>query len=53
VIKYAKEHDNRAAERHFGPSPTEKVIHKWKKLGEKLQQVEKNKHFPYTYCKVA
>uniref|UniRef100_A0A803J700 HTH CENPB-type domain-containing protein n=1 Tax=Xenopus tropicalis TaxID=8364 RepID=A0A803J700_XENTR len=26
VIKFAKEHGNRAAERHFGPPPTEKTI---------------------------
>jgi len=44
VIKYAKEHGNRAAERHFGPPPTEKMICEWRKLEEKLQQLEKNKH---------
>ena len=26
VIAYAEEHGNRAAERHFGPPPTENVI---------------------------
>ena len=29
VITYAEEHGNRAAERHFGPPPTEKAIHDW------------------------
>lgn len=26
VIKFAKEHGNRVAERHFGPPPTEKMM---------------------------
>ena len=30
VIPYAEEHGNRAAERHFGPPPTEKTIHDWR-----------------------
>jgi hypothetical protein len=29
VIKFAKEHGNREVERHFGPPPTEKMIHTW------------------------
>ena len=30
VIPYAEEHGNRAAERHFGPPPTEKIIRNWR-----------------------
>ena len=29
VIPYAEEQGNRAAERHFGPPPTEKTIRDW------------------------
>ena len=30
VIAYAEEHENRAAERHFSPPPTEKTIREWR-----------------------
>ena len=30
VIPYAEEHGNRAAERHFGPPSTEKIIRDWR-----------------------
>ena len=30
VIAYAEEHGNRAAEQHFGPPPTEKIIRDWR-----------------------
>ena len=36
VIKYAKKHGNRAAERHFGPPPTENVIRLWRQQEEQL-----------------
>jgi hypothetical protein len=49
VIKYAKEHANGAAERHFGPSATDKMIHEWRKQGEELQELEKNKHSFHTH----
>jgi hypothetical protein len=39
VIKYAKEHGNRAAKRHCGPPLSEKMICEWRKLEEKLQQL--------------
>ena len=39
IIKYAQEHGNRAAERHSGPSPTERVIGLWGQQEEKLLQV--------------
>ncbi|KAM3915673.1 pogo transposable element with KRAB domain [Leptodactylus fuscus] len=44
VVKYAKEHGNRAAERHFGPPPTEKMIREWRKQEEALQKADKSKH---------
>uniref|UniRef100_H9GR36 HTH CENPB-type domain-containing protein n=1 Tax=Anolis carolinensis TaxID=28377 RepID=H9GR36_ANOCA len=44
VIKYTKEHGNRAAERHFGPPPTEKMIREWRKQEDQLQKADKSKH---------
>lgn len=44
VIRYAKEHGNRAAERHFGPPPTEKMIREWRKQEDQLQKEDKSKH---------
>uniref|UniRef100_A0A8C8SN22 HTH CENPB-type domain-containing protein n=1 Tax=Pelusios castaneus TaxID=367368 RepID=A0A8C8SN22_9SAUR len=44
VVKYAKEHGNRAAERHFGPPPTEKMIREWRKQEDQLQKLDKTKH---------
>nr|XP_028597585.1 uncharacterized protein LOC114603030 [Podarcis muralis]XP_028597587.1 uncharacterized protein LOC114603030 [Podarcis muralis]XP_028597588.1 uncharacterized protein LOC114603030 [Podarcis muralis]XP_028597589.1 uncharacterized protein LOC114603030 [Podarcis muralis] len=44
VVKYAKEHGNRAAERHFGPPPTEKMIRGWRKQEDQLQKADKCKH---------
>lgn len=43
VIKFAKEHGNRAAERHFGPPPTESVIRLWRQQEEKLLQMPRQK----------
>lgn len=43
VVNYAKEHGNRAAERHFGPPPTEKMIREWKKQEEQLKGLSKHK----------
>ena len=43
VVKYAKEHGNRAAERHFGPPPTEKMIQEWRKQEDQLQKTDKTK----------
>ncbi len=44
VINYAKEHGNRAAERMFGPPPTEKMIRSWRQQEEKLKTVSGSKH---------
>ena len=38
VIRYAKEHGNRPAERHFGPPPTEKMIRQWRKQEDELRE---------------
>ena len=38
VIAYAEEHGNRAAERHFGPPPTEKIIWNWRASKEELKK---------------
>ena len=43
VIKYAKKHGNRAAERHFGPPPTEGVSRLWRRQEEKLLQMPREK----------
>ena len=43
VIKYAKKHGNRAAERHFGPPPTESVIRLWRQQEGKLLQMPRQK----------
>ena len=43
VIKYAKKHGDRAAERHFGPPPTENVIRSWRQQEEKLLQMPRQK----------
>lgn len=43
VVAYAKEHGNRAAERHFGPPPTEKMIRYWRKQEDKLKPASKVK----------
>jgi hypothetical protein len=37
VMKYAKEHGNRAADTHFVPPLTEKMLCEWRKLEEKLK----------------
>jgi hypothetical protein len=44
VVQYAKGNGNRAAERHFGPPPTEKMIREWRKQENQLIVFEKNKH---------
>ena len=44
VIEYAKQHGNRAAERHFGPPPTEKIIREWRKQEEELKKTKNRKH---------
>nr|XP_034962970.1 uncharacterized protein LOC118080993 [Zootoca vivipara] len=41
VVKYAKEHGNRAAERHFAPPLTEKMIREWRKQEDQLQKADK------------
>lgn len=43
VISYAKEHGNRAAERQFGPPPTECMIRQWRKQEEQLLKMPKKK----------
>jgi len=47
VVRYAKEHGNRAAERHFGPLPTEKMIQQWRKQEELGKFGNKTKHNLY------
>ncbi|XP_070593098.1 uncharacterized protein [Erythrolamprus reginae] len=45
VVRYAEEHGNRAAARHYGPPPTEKMIREWRKQVDQLEKVkDKNKH---------
>ena len=44
VIEYAKQHGNRAAERHFRPPPTEKIIREWRKQEEELKKTKNRKH---------
>jgi hypothetical protein len=41
-VQYAKENGNRAAERHFGPPPTKKMIREWRKRENQLITLEKN-----------
>jgi hypothetical protein len=45
LILYAKNHGNRAAKRRVGSLPTENMIHEWMKQEERLQKLDKNKHF--------
>jgi hypothetical protein len=40
VVKYAKDHSNRTAERCFGPLATSRIIHEWRRQDEELQQLE-------------
>ena len=39
IIAYVEEHGNRAAERHFGPPPTEKTIRDWRASKEELEKM--------------
>ncbi|CAI9727098.1 Hypothetical predicted protein [Octopus vulgaris] len=41
VRAYAKEHSHRAAARHFGPPPAEKMVRMGRKQEDELQQAEK------------
>ena len=41
VIKYAKENGNRAAERHFGPPPTEQMISIRRRQENELKEAKK------------
>jgi len=43
VVKYAEEHRNRSAERHFGPPPTEKMIQPWRHQKDILNNLHKGK----------
>ena len=43
VIKYAKKHSNRAAERLSGPPPPESVSRLWRQQEEKLLQMPRQK----------
>ena len=43
VVNYAEKHGNRAAERRFGPPPTEKMIQEWKKQRKDLIKADKCK----------
>ncbi|KAG8236486.1 hypothetical protein J437_LFUL016634 [Ladona fulva] len=44
VLNYAKVHGNRAAARHFGPPPTEKMIRTWQLQEDRLKTAKKQKH---------
>jgi hypothetical protein len=46
VVQYAKQDGNRAAERHFGPPPTEKMIREWRKQENKLIALKKYGTYP-------
>ncbi|KAG8225841.1 hypothetical protein J437_LFUL004770 [Ladona fulva] len=43
VMNYASEHGNRAAARHFGPPPTEKMIQEWRKQKIDLVNADKTR----------
>lgn len=43
VLEYAKENGNRAAERRFGPPPTECTIREWRKQEQKLFKMPRMK----------
>ncbi|XP_077111701.1 uncharacterized protein LOC143767342 isoform X2 [Ranitomeya variabilis] len=43
VVKFAKKHGNRAAERKFGRPPTEKMIREWRKQEDQLKKMDKTK----------
>ena len=42
-MNYADKHGNRAAERHFGSPPTEKMIREWRKQRKDLNKAVKSK----------
>ena len=42
-MNYAEKYGNRAAERRFGPSPTEKMIREWRKQSKDLIKADKSK----------
>jgi len=42
-VNYAEKHGNRAAERHFGSPPTEKMICEWRKQRKDLIKADKSK----------
>ena len=44
VVAYAKQHGNRAAERHFGSPPNEKMVRMWRRQEDKLKAA-KGKHY--------
>jgi len=43
VVNYAEKHGNRAAERHFGTPPTEKMIQEWRKQRKDVIKADKSK----------
>jgi len=43
VVNYTEKHGNRAAERRFGSSPTEKMIREWRKQRKDLIEADKSK----------
>ena len=43
VVNYAEKCGNRAAERHFGSPPTEKMIREWRKQRKDLIKADKSK----------
>ena len=44
VVAFAKEHGNKAAARHFGPPPTEKMVREWRRQEEGLKQIKGTMH---------
>ena len=49
VVNYAEKHGNRAAERHFGSPPTEKMIQEWRKQRKALIKADKSKKKLYVH----
>jgi len=43
VVNYAEKHGNWAAERHFGPPLTQKMIREWRKQRKDLIKADKSK----------
>jgi len=49
VVNYAEKHGNRAAERHFGSPPTEKMIREWRKQRKDFIKADKREKKLYIH----